>query len=348
MALTSEIAQQIVEAGTLAPSGDNMQPWVATWRGETLHLSIDPARDQSLYNFKYRASLIALGAMIENIVIAARQFGLDTEIAFSPDGEWLLAAALRFHHRGGPQDALFGSIARRCTNRKPYYARPVSREVLEQLRGSLPDDGLSTLQLIETEEDRRIVAKAASVNDRLLFEIRQLHDGLFDCVRWTAKEAQETGDGLYAKTLELGATGPGFRAMRSWPMVRIANLMGASRTAPFHSYRTFLRSPVFGFLRMQGVSRELFVEGGRRMQRVWLTITSLGLSFQPMVGVLYLLPYLRSNAVALDPPQRALLVKAETSLKRVISIDEGTAPILLFRFGYSEPPSATSLRRVRG
>ena len=161
------------------------------------------------------------------------------------------------------------------------------------MRSSVESDGrIINASFIQDAAALRIVAEAASLNDRLLFEIAALHDGLFECIRWTAKDAERTRDGLFVKTLELGAAAPGFKAMRSWTLVRMLNLVGASRGATFHSFRTFKRSSAFGFLQMTSRSREAFVEGGRRMQRIWLTATSLGLSFQPMAGTLYLLQYL--------------------------------------------------------
>jgi len=56
--------QQIVACAFSAPSGDNLQPWLVTWRDGVLSLAVDRNRDCSLYNFNYRASLIALGAML--------------------------------------------------------------------------------------------------------------------------------------------------------------------------------------------------------------------------------------------------------------------------------------------
>ena len=348
VSLSPDALRQLVESGILAPSGDNMQPWVLKWDGSRLLLSIDPMRDRSLYNYRYRASLIALGALIENIVVAAREQRLATNVTLSPDGELLLSAALEFASTKVEPDPLFASIPRRCTNRKAYQPTPLGPDVLESLRRSIPSDGLSTLDFVEDVGQRRIVARAASLNDRLLFEIGALHDGLFDCVRWTEDEANRTRDGLFVKTLELGATGPGFKAMRSWNLVRVLNKIGASRTAPLHSFQVFMRSATFGFLQMTDDTREARVEGGRRMQRIWLTATSLGISFQPMVGTLYLLQYLGSDAEDLiGPAQRSLLEGAKSLFKQVFRLEESSVPILLFRLGYGPPPSATSLRRSK-
>src|SRR5688572_33305180 len=96
MSPSPEVARQIVESGTAAPSGDNLQPWLLTWRGDTLQVRVDRARDVSIYNFRYRPSHIALGAMVENMTIAARQHALSTRVALSDDEASTLAADLTF------------------------------------------------------------------------------------------------------------------------------------------------------------------------------------------------------------------------------------------------------------
>jgi hypothetical protein len=284
--------------------------------------------------------------MVENITIAAREFGFETRVDLLRDGDELPAAALLFQGADVPKDPLFPSIDQRCTNRRPYQTKPLVTGVLETISRAIPADGLSTLQFVQGAAERRIIARAASLNDRLLFEIRVLHDRFFDCMRWTADEAERTRDGLFVATLELGPAASGFRAMRSWRLARFVNAMGMSRFAPFHSFRTFMRSPAFGFLQMNQDSPDEFFEGGRRMERVWLTATSLGLSFQPMAGMLYLLPYLRSDEKSLvTGNQRSLLEKADRLFRQVLPLGDQKAPILLFRLGYGPPPSATSLRR---
>ncbi len=192
----------------------------------------------------------------------------------------------------------------------------------------------------------RVVARAASLNDRLLFELRPLHDRFFESVRWTPAEAEATRDGLYVKTLELGAMAGPFKASRSWGTVRLTNLLGGSRLAPRHSYQTFMRSAAFVFLHVSGVSGEALVRGGRLMQRLWLTAVSLGLHVQPMAGMLCLLPYVRVNVPEVPAASREVIAQAEKLFGEVLPLSDGQAPVMLFRVGYGPEPTTTALRRV--
>ena len=346
MSLPPEALRRVVEAGSLAPSGDNLQPWIVAHDGEGIRVTVDPSRDRSLYNFQLRPSLIALGAMVENMVIAARHAGFEARVALEPGAdERLRSASLSFEPAEGPPDELFDWIPRRCTNRRPYARSAIPAASLAALRDLAATDS-AELRFVERRADMRTVAAAASLNDRLLFEVRALHDGFYETIRWTPEEAERSRDGLFIKTLELGPILPSFKASRSWGVVRAMNLLGMSRMAPLHSRQTFMRSGAFGFLQVDGLSPETFFSGGRTLQRIWLKATALGLGFQPMAGMLYLLWYPRSGGASpFTPGQERLLAKAEALLARVLPLREGRAAIMLFRIGRAPAPSATALRR---
>jgi len=242
--------EQVVASAFKAPSGDNLQPWLVDWRDGTLSVAVDRNRDRSLYNFRYRASLIALGAMLENATIAARHFGFHATPSLTADGDDLLKARVVFKQTAPTDDPLYRAIDERCTNRRPYQKVPLREGAFEALTLAVPNDGASELTFIDDKRRKAALARVASLNDGLLLDWKGLHDGLFDAVRWTAEEAERTRDGLFVKTLELGPTALAFRMMRSWRMANVLRLTGAKAFAPLHSYVTFMRSAVFGFLQM--------------------------------------------------------------------------------------------------
>ena len=347
MTLAREALNRILEAGSLAPSGDNLQPWRVETAGDLVRVSIDPERDRSLYNYRFRPSLIALGACIENMSIAATAVGaaarVELQVDANPD---LRSARIGFEPSNGGPDPLVEWIPRRGTNRRPYRRTPVQQDALAALRAVAAAAHGAELRFIQDRAAMRRLAAAASLNDRLLFEVRRLHDGVFQTIRWTPEEAERTRDGLFIRTLELGPAQLSFRMARSWTFVRAMRPFGMSRMAPLHSRQTFVRSGAFGFLQMTSLSPEAFVVGGRILERLWLATASLGLCFQPMAGMLYLLWYLRSpEAAVFTGSQRSLLERAEAVFTPLLGLDDGRAAILLFRIGYGPPPSATSLRR---
>jgi hypothetical protein len=346
MAVDREAIGRMLESGAMAPSGDNLQPWTVVLDQDSIRLSVDRSRDRSLYNFQGRASLIALGAMIENITLAGREYGIGVVPTLTADEPYLVSARLALTLAERRPDPLGAAIARRCTNRKPYAVAPLEPTLAAQLRASVAPDSGADLQIIEDRAAMRTLAQAASLNDRLLFELQPLHDRFFESVRWTAADAEATRDGLYVKTLELGAMAAPFKASRSWGTVRLTNLLGGSRLAPRHSYQTFLRSAAFAFLQVPAGSATALVTGGRQMQRLWLTATSLGCSVQPMAGMLCLLPYLGADRTEIPAASREVISEADTLFKRALPLSPERTPIMLFRVGRGPAPTATSLRRL--
>ncbi|MDD5451857.1 MAG: nitroreductase family protein [Desulfovibrionales bacterium] len=147
---------KIVEAGTWAPSGDNCQPWRFTWDGQKLLLLNVPEGDTSLYNSRQRASLIAHGAVLENMDIAARSYGYSmcptlfpvSQNASSKEEQSSLIAAIEFQECPREDDTLLPFITKRVTNRNPYKKRKtIDKEVIAALM-SLPEEtGIGELYL---------------------------------------------------------------------------------------------------------------------------------------------------------------------------------------------------------
>ena len=103
---------KILDLAVQAPSGDNCQPWKFSRDGDQLLLINDIGRGRHFLNVAQRASLIASGAVLENISIAANAEGLDADVTLFPYGdEDPTVAALRFNPRAGPLDGLTGFSA---------------------------------------------------------------------------------------------------------------------------------------------------------------------------------------------------------------------------------------------
>ena len=77
--------EKIIEAGSRAPSGDNSQPWLFDIDDNSIVIYNNVNRDSSLYNYNQTASLIAIGACIENMIIAAGHFGYTADLVLFPD-----------------------------------------------------------------------------------------------------------------------------------------------------------------------------------------------------------------------------------------------------------------------
>ncbi|MBI3305344.1 nitroreductase family protein, partial [Candidatus Parcubacteria bacterium] len=121
-----EVVRRILQAAVQAPSGDNSQPWQFRIDGSQVRALNVLGGDATLYNFRERGSLVAHGAVIENITIAAPVFGWQARASVFPEGQHSpCTATISFSPTRRIEHPLYPYLAERVTNRKPYDRRPL-------------------------------------------------------------------------------------------------------------------------------------------------------------------------------------------------------------------------------
>jgi hypothetical protein len=337
---------RMARAGALAPSGDNLQPWSFAVDGDTLLVHHDPTRDRSIFNVQALASYIALGAVLENVSIAAADDGYRAKFDYFPLGtKATLTAAISFE-AGAQPDPLTAFLEKRCTNRRSYDGKPVSPELLQTLDGT---DGTPAVNLNWLYDSSRLqeLGVLLAQADRVIFENKHIHHHLFSTLRWTATEVEKMRDGLPIASLELGKLGSvAFRAVSYWSLVNFLNRFGFSRAASSHTSVLMKRCSAAGLVTLPEISPTRFLEAGRAFQRTWLSATQRGLSLQPMTAIIFF--QLRSRLAdyeGLSAAQCRLADELTQQLKDLFALSTEQIPAMLFRVGFSSPPSAGTLRR---
>ncbi len=349
MTIQRKVLEEILRYGVMAPSGDNCQPWDFKMDGDDLTIINNESRDRSLFNVSKTAAFIACGALIENISIAGKALGYSVvKTDLFPDGDSApVVARISFQKSAKKEDYLFPFLDKRCTNRKPFKGKPLEKTTVNRLMTITKETGYGELTLVEDRATIKKIAEVASINDRLLFTNKKLHDFLFEHIRWTRKEIEETRDGMDINTLGLfPVEQQGFGMLKHWTLVRLLNCFGMSRMLPIRSTMIYKSSSAFGLLQMPGKAPKDFINGGRSLQRVWLTATAEGLSFQPTTGITFLIQRLyMDGGKGLSPAEIKIVEAAEARLKELFPTTRDKAIIMLFRIGQSKPPKAYSLRR---
>jgi hypothetical protein len=344
-AISTDAIIALVEAGLRAPSGDNCQPWRFRWDRQCLRVVFVPERADSFYDVQHVASWISLGALLTNMRTVARPLGWELRVDLFPRGDSQDAVAkIRFEPSEAVPDPLVAAIGTRCVNRRPYRREPLPDEVRGELQevASLPGVRISW---VESRPLMRRVAAMAAQNDRLLFEVRALHDGLYRWLRWGKPEAARSRDGMPIETLELGRFEQlGFRLLGFWPYARLLTMLGGTRLLPIRTQSVYERSGAIALLSVAGQERRDFVRGGEILERIWLTATLRNVSFQPITGITLLLRRLVTGGEGLSARHRQILARLKVELDRVFELPVGEAPIMLFRLGLAPPPSARAPR----
>ena len=344
--LSPEI-ERILEAGNTAPSGENCQPWRFVVRGGTIEIHLLPERDKSTYGWGQRASYLANGAAIENMVVAASAELYRAQVTYFPNpaDAWHVATILLARDPAGKPDALAPYVNRRISNRKPYRKDPLTAEEREALSAAVAEAGYGSLALIEERNDIDRLGRIGSANEEVMLANRALHQFFFSHVSWTKEEDDTKKVGFYIKTLELPPPARAmFKVFRHWPVMRILSALGFNRIVAKQNGATNASAAAIGAFMMTGMEPLDFVRIGRTIERLWLTATALGLSFQPLAG----LPFFKfkidgGEGDAFSAHERELVLNACQRASQICKAD-GKHIAFMFRIGRSDAPSAHAVR----
>jgi Nitroreductase family len=348
--INREIIRRILEAGAQAPSGSNSQPWVFEVKDSEVRVRMLPEKDHPILNFKNRGTLLAHGALIENIAVAAEHYGFGCDIRLLPEkNDGSLVAEIGLHEGQKVEDeTLFDAIFRRTTNRKPYSTGPVS-EVTKHALLSVPseigehDVGL---KLVDDRGQIELLARAASTNEIVMFENELLHKLFFDEIVWTEQELQRKKSGLYLETMELRPSQRiALHLFRRWQVMRLSNRLGTARSIAGGNARTYASCALYGAV-LCGDEDKDFIKAGRVIERLWLKATSLGLSLHLQTGVNFLWQRQKAEGQGLLSDDHLSIIRREYgAMTRILDAKDRIIPAL-FRVGYSGEPSARSPKKV--
>lgn len=339
--------KKIIEAGIQAPSGENAQPWKFKINGDKIFIFNRPDRDSSLYNFNHFGSFVSHGAVIENIVIAASAHGYSARVNFFPDKNSVdLTAVIQLDKIDIQPDPLSHSIFKRVTNRKPYNIKTLNKKEKDAILSVNKELDCGKISIIEDREKIQLLADAVSVNERLLFENRNMHNFFFSHVRWTEQENHSVPNGFYLKTLELKPPQVvAFKLFRHWKILRFLNkFFSVSKFVAKENAKIYASSAAMIIITVPNNSPSNFIYAGRIMERLWLKITELGLSAQPLTGVFFLVNAVKAGQKdSFSPAQIIFLNNAYQTIENIFKVQNETM-VMLFRIGLGEAPSAKAAR----
>lgn len=349
------IIKSVVQYAISAPSGGNCQPWKWQLKNQQLFVIHDKKRSESFLDFGHSAAMLALGAACENAILAFHHFGYEVKLEVFPKQSSFAdtVACLSFSKLADQNseshqfDHLFSQIPKRYSNRKFGRSHePLDRGLQDKLNSAIHSIKGAQLQLLQGSTQLNKIGDILGQGDRVRFLNKQLHGEMMSEVRWSEQETLKTRDGIDLETLELTpADRAGILLCRSWPAMNLLSRLGGGVALEKISKKAVQHSSAVGLLTMPESGHQDFFQGGRALQRFWLTATELGISLQPMSSLPYLFARLvRGAGEGLPDQQRRELEKLRIKYEELFSLSPQNAEVLLFRLSFADPGSARSLR----
>lgn len=342
-----EVIQKILEIAIHAPSGENCQPWRFVVKGNSIEIFNLPERDDSLYSWGQRASFVAHGALMENIVIVASTLGYKTDISLFPEAVNSNFVAIVTLEKSTPKDEpLYPYITQRITNRRSYKDVPLTKEQRAELERVQRQTQKAELLFIENKEEINKLARIAAANEEVLFGNKDMHRFFFTHINWTQQEEEKKRMGFYTKELELAPPQlASFKIFKHWPLLKFFNMFGIAKFIAKENTKVYATAAAMGAIVTTENEPRDFIAAGRVLQQAWLEATKNGLSFQPLTGILFLKHAIRAeDTKSLSKEHINLVIKMYEMIQSAFHVSQNKTVAMMFRIGKADAPSAKSLR----
>ncbi len=323
----------ILEAGVWAPSAENRHVFRHSVQGASVRLHLDPALARVNAD-QYYVALLSIGAVIENMRLAAGMHALDVDWQRGDSGAAADVVVTFRPDRQSP-DELAEYIKQRHTNRRPVFQGPRLHAAEQRaIEASLAPLGERwRVHWFDDRRSRIALCELMAEAETHRFANAQLHQAMFDGIRFDIGWRSGASEGLPPAALQIE---PGMRAafasLRHWPLVRTLARFGLHRGIAWRaSYMPARWAPHVCVVasRTPVDTNGDMIEAGRAMERAWLAATQLNLAVQPFAASVALA---RPGPGALEESARAALVRAWQKLM------PDAQPVMVFRLGHAAPP----------
>lgn len=187
----------LVRYATLAASSHNTQPWKFRPEHERILILPDLSRRCSAVDPDDHHLYVSLGCAAENLLLAAQAAGLRSHISFDSSQSSVRVDLARATPSRSP---LFETIPIRQCCRAEYDGMDLSRQQQRILEEVGRGNGISVI-LLQSKKQKDEVAQYVAEGNTAQFRDPQWADELKSWIRFNARDAVRTGDGLYGPVM---------------------------------------------------------------------------------------------------------------------------------------------------
>lgn len=339
----AEIARFLASAARAAPSADNSQPLDFSWDGRLFSVAYNRARGKDkLFGPHSHATLLAVGACIENIETALASLGLSGELRIdamaAPERPY---AQLSFE---GACDSIQQpsdlALFKRHTNRFPFQPAQIPGAVLAAIAGLA--QGATRLIVLPADANKAALVGHARLAAEARFCTRELHEWLMGSLRFTPAEING-GEGLDIHTLDLPPGGSMFmRFMANWKRMVMLNRFGTYKALAAVETRLLGAAPALVCI-VGRMGPGDAIAAGRLLANLWSKLNAEGVAVHPYYVITDQLLRLQSGTV---PPAMVDRVRGiQEAIPRLLGLRSGESLHMVLRIGLPEidPPRARHL-----
>lgn len=347
MKLTKEQIKVLCEAGGMAPSGGNVQPWRVVTYDNVLELKLNPDRSSSFLDVGHLASIFSLGSFFENLSVTASSLGLSPQIElqeFKGIEDTVVKIIFTDTKKTSPHP-LEQYISQRTTNRQMSDGTIIDNALISSLVKEVEDfDAAYQLTCLSNYDKKEQIIQLLGKADGIRTFNDTLHKQMFDELRWNESEAVSTKDGIDIATMELPANAPVlFKQMKDHPFVRhlLPRKIFEDMAKPLLRSSSHL---CILSMKTNPTPKSMFL-AGQIMERIWLLATKIGLAVHPWtVFSFFLLRVEHFAAEGFSQQEKEEITRLGKEFREQVGLSAGETPLFIFRLSKAKPASTRSLR----
>lgn len=298
----------LVKYAVLAPSVHNTQPWLFRIQHDEIWIYADNTRWLKIADADKRQLHIALGACLENLLVAAGYYNYKFQLRYFPAATQpdLVAIVNLQQEKAEPKAddaAVLQAISQRVSPRRGFLKDPVKPEHWNLLEAACGDG----IEMIDSRHYMKLGVKLSELNtlaDQVLLTDRAYRKELAACFG-----QRPNGESFLAAWLK---------------QLKIRYFDNASRRIR-RNQRLFLSAPGIAILCAHDNSALMQVKCGQILERIALIATTVGLGVHPMNQIL-------------EIPE----IKDELS---IALRKKSLQPLCIFRLGYMKHGEKPTPRR---
>lgn len=344
----NEMIEKIIKESINAPSGSNSQPWEFICSQSSIKIKYLPHKDHPILNYKNRGTLIACGALVENIIITSQHYGFNVEIIIPSNFPNDIVSILNLKPaQKTAREDLYDYIKLRTTNRKPQDATPIEDSQIKYILEETKNYNNIEVTAFNKRDDINLIAENLAYDTYINFNNDQLRNLLFKEILFDHKLAREGKEGLYIKTMEFKP--PQEFLIKLFTNKKVFNFfkkLGVLKKIYKEVKNLYSSTSLFlGFAVLN--KQEEFLNLGRLIENIWLRATKLNLSCHLITGILFFWQKLNFDKEKIFSEEEADLInKSYEHLTRIINCKNNFLLSAFMRIGKAKPPSAISVKKL--